>query len=579
MRWIATRTRQLGQFTGLSTACYSCHQKDFQTPVLDHVSAGFPTTCESCHTMDTWFNAKFDHLKVTGYALTGAHVTLPCTSCHLNNVFGGRQRHVTAATQRISPTATTLRMRSLAAARLRHVPLHNRLAERKIRSRGIRQLPVDRHACDGDLRAVPYKQQLHVDPTACYACHKADFSGTTNPNHVTAGFPTDCTLCHTTSGWSPSTFNHSATYVPTHRRAYHRALRSVPHEQQLHDTAHRLLRVPPGRLHTEPTTHRTCRRASPQTCATCHNTTSWTSRPSITTTLRSRLPARTPRRLRAVPHQQQLHDAAHDLLLGATRPTSLAPTIPPTWPPVSPPTARSATPPATGRLHFQSRSSLPAHRRARHRRLRAVPHQQQLHNTAHDLLRLPSGGFQRHHKSESRRGRLPHHLRHLPHHDQLDHRHFQSCDVRQLSADRSARHADLRPVPHQQQLHSHVRRHATRATRRISPEPPIPTRLRGLPDRLLDLPLDHRVEPVVLQSQQTSFPLTGVHMTMPARSATRTTTTQRCPPPATAAIRPTGTEPPIPTTRPPASPPPATHATPPPPGPAQPSITTTRPSR
>ena len=44
---------------------------------------------KSCHTMDTWFNAKFDHLKVTGYALTGAHATLPCTACHANNVFAG----------------------------------------------------------------------------------------------------------------------------------------------------------------------------------------------------------------------------------------------------------------------------------------------------------------------------------------------------------------------------------------------------------------------------------------------------------------------------------------------------------
>ena len=78
-----------GQFTGLSTSCYSCHQKDFQTPVLNHAAAGFPTTCESCHTVDTWFNAKFDHLKYTGYALTGAHATLPCTACHINNVYAG----------------------------------------------------------------------------------------------------------------------------------------------------------------------------------------------------------------------------------------------------------------------------------------------------------------------------------------------------------------------------------------------------------------------------------------------------------------------------------------------------------
>jgi hypothetical protein len=44
-----------GQFLGLSTACYSCHQQDFLTPVLNHVAAGFSTNCETCHTMDSWF--------------------------------------------------------------------------------------------------------------------------------------------------------------------------------------------------------------------------------------------------------------------------------------------------------------------------------------------------------------------------------------------------------------------------------------------------------------------------------------------------------------------------------------------
>jgi cell wall-associated NlpC family hydrolase len=39
-------------------------------------------------------------------------------------------------------------------------------------------------------------------PTACYGCHQADFTGTTNPNHLTSGFPTDCTKCHTTTNWT-----------------------------------------------------------------------------------------------------------------------------------------------------------------------------------------------------------------------------------------------------------------------------------------------------------------------------------------------------------------------------------------
>ncbi|MDE3106373.1 MAG: hypothetical protein KGK08_14475, partial [Acidobacteriota bacterium] len=78
-----------GQFKGLSTACYSCHQKDYMTPAFDHVKSGFPTTCEQCHNADTWFNATFDHLKQTGFALTGSHATLACTACHINNVFVG----------------------------------------------------------------------------------------------------------------------------------------------------------------------------------------------------------------------------------------------------------------------------------------------------------------------------------------------------------------------------------------------------------------------------------------------------------------------------------------------------------
>src|SRR5947209_17264620 len=35
-------------------------------------------------------------------------------------------------------------------------------------------------------------------PVACYGCHANDFAATNNPNHVTAAFPQDCSLCHTT---------------------------------------------------------------------------------------------------------------------------------------------------------------------------------------------------------------------------------------------------------------------------------------------------------------------------------------------------------------------------------------------
>jgi hypothetical protein len=50
-------------------------------------------------------------------------------------------------------------------------------------------------------------------PTDCYACHQADYDGTTDPPHASAGFSTDCASCHGTSGWA-ATFDHASTGFP-----------------------------------------------------------------------------------------------------------------------------------------------------------------------------------------------------------------------------------------------------------------------------------------------------------------------------------------------------------------------------
>jgi hypothetical protein len=51
--------------------------------------------------------------------------------------------------------------------------------------------------------------------TACASCHLTDFNNTRNPNHAAAGFPQDCTLCHTTTQWKGARFDHNtATKFP-----------------------------------------------------------------------------------------------------------------------------------------------------------------------------------------------------------------------------------------------------------------------------------------------------------------------------------------------------------------------------
>ena len=53
-----------GQYSGLSTACVSCHLDDYNSADdPDHKASGFPTDCEICHgtRAKTWEDAKFSH--------------------------------------------------------------------------------------------------------------------------------------------------------------------------------------------------------------------------------------------------------------------------------------------------------------------------------------------------------------------------------------------------------------------------------------------------------------------------------------------------------------------------------------
>jgi len=82
-------------FTVANTDCYGCHQVAWQSTttlggaVPNHITSGFPTSqCALCHDTLLWADGKFDH-STTGWPLQGAHVTTPCSSCHLGaNPFG-----------------------------------------------------------------------------------------------------------------------------------------------------------------------------------------------------------------------------------------------------------------------------------------------------------------------------------------------------------------------------------------------------------------------------------------------------------------------------------------------------------
>lgn len=63
-------------FKGAPLQCFACHAADD----VHHGSRG--TDCGSCHGVAEWKKQRFDHSRVTGFALTGRHAEVTCNACH-----------------------------------------------------------------------------------------------------------------------------------------------------------------------------------------------------------------------------------------------------------------------------------------------------------------------------------------------------------------------------------------------------------------------------------------------------------------------------------------------------------------
>ncbi len=199
-------------YTNTPTACFSCHKSNYQAATNpNHPAAGLPHTCQDCHNTTTFNQSTFNHT-TTGFTLTGAHVSLACSSCHKGTVTGLTPDCYSCHSQDYANTTDP----NHAAQNFPHdcTQCHSTT------SWGDANFD---HSTTGfaltGAHAAVTCQSCHASgytntPTACISCHQNDFNGTTNPAHKSAGFPTACEQCHTTTAWQPSTFNHDASYFP-----------------------------------------------------------------------------------------------------------------------------------------------------------------------------------------------------------------------------------------------------------------------------------------------------------------------------------------------------------------------------
>ena len=209
-------------FATAPRTCDGCHMTDYnQTTAPNHAQASFPVDCSLCHSTINWSGATFDHSKTT-FPLTGAHLALPCAQCHVNNNYTSLPVncdacHLTEYNQTTNPNHAQASF-----------PLNCALCHSTTDWTGATfdhsktAFPLTGAHVSVPCASCHVANNYTTVPTDCYSCHKTDYTGVQNPNHITSGFPTTCATCHTTTTWAGATFNHTwfPIYSGTHANVW-----------------------------------------------------------------------------------------------------------------------------------------------------------------------------------------------------------------------------------------------------------------------------------------------------------------------------------------------------------------------
>ena len=255
-------------FTGTPSACISCHQNDYNnTTDPNHQQAGFSTECQTCHGTKSWGDASFDH-STTGFQLLGKHATVSCQSCHTT---GYTNTPMQCYACHANSYNSAVPSHTAAGISTECETCHNPDAWK----------PSDfKHISTGfDLtgqHAVLECSACHKGTTSglnvnCVSCHQADYNNA--PNHQSQKYPVTCEMCHTTSAWIPSNFNHQTTSFPL-TGAHTTVQCSSCHTNGFTGTPTACVSCHQNDYNN--TTDPNHQQAGFSTeCQTCHNTTSW----------------------------------------------------------------------------------------------------------------------------------------------------------------------------------------------------------------------------------------------------------------------------------------------------------------
>ncbi|MAT53475.1 MAG: hypothetical protein CMN32_03270 [Saprospirales bacterium] len=204
-----------GNYNNTPNTCYGCHADDYNMATNpNHAANQFPTDCEDCHTENAWIPSTFTH---SFWPFTGAHIPIQndCNACHQGNYNNTPNTcegcHMPEYNTSTNPNHPSLNIPTDCA--MCHTtdpdwmpatfPIHNNYWQLN-----------GAHAAIANDCAACHNGNYNNTPNTCYGCHSSEYNNANNPNHSSAGFPTDCQTCHTENAWTPSTWDHDNQYFP-----------------------------------------------------------------------------------------------------------------------------------------------------------------------------------------------------------------------------------------------------------------------------------------------------------------------------------------------------------------------------
>ena len=195
--------------------CIACHiNPETDTEHEDVIGYVYEdNACLGCHpTGDA--EIVFNH-DDTAFPLTGAHLTTECIDCHINGFEGTSTEcqacHTPDFQGSVNPNHINLGLSmdciSCHTTDPGWAPASFDIHDQYYALNGA-------HAMIAQNCVACHNGDYINTPNECVGCHLDDYNATTNPNHQSAQFNTDCIICHNEDAWQPSTFDHDGQYFP-----------------------------------------------------------------------------------------------------------------------------------------------------------------------------------------------------------------------------------------------------------------------------------------------------------------------------------------------------------------------------